>query len=160
MKQIVDQIKKNPLARALRIDKMTLAALEAVLRLYRNPATLTQYLPGLRQLTRPTVDIETMAARLIAPLAGFISPHYEVSIRAGFSQIGSGALPVETLESVVITIAPVQPCDSALRQLSAALRALPCPVIGRTQKGEVLLDLRCMDDEKNFIAQLQLLTGL
>lgn len=159
-KELVDQMRKNPLKRALRLDKMTLAALAEVLKLYRDPDSLLKKLPTLRYLTRSLPDMQQQARRLLPLVQKALTDNYQVASRLSFSQIGSGALPVETLESVVITIAPLQPSDSALRQLSTALRALPCPVIGRTQKGEVLLDLRCLDDEQAFIEQLSLLTGL
>lgn len=151
---LIDQIKQNPLKRALRLDKMTLAALEAVLRLYRNPATLAQHLPGLRQLTRPTADIEMMAARIVTPLAGVVAPHYEVSIRGGFSQIGSGAMPVETLATTCLHLHPSSQSDSALRRLAAAFRELPLPVIGRLKNGALILDLRTLEDELQFLQQL------
>jgi len=67
---------------------------------------------------------------------------------------------VETLETIVLSIAPLEPCDSAIRKLSDALRALPCPIIGRIHRGELLLDLRCLDDEDNFLRQLHLLAGV
>ena len=159
-KELVDQMRKNPLKRALRLDKMTLAALAEVLKLYRNPDSLLQKLPTLRYLTRPVAEMQQQARRLVPLVQQALPTTYRVSSKTSFSQIGSGALPVETLDSVVICIAPVEPSDSALRQLSAALRALPCPVIGRTQKGELLLDLRCLDDEKTFLEQLHLLAGL
>ncbi len=153
-RDLIEQIKQNPLKRALRLDKMTLAALEAVLRLYQNPATLTQHLPGLRQLTRCTDDIATMAARLIAPLAEIISPHYEVSMRGGFSQIGSGAMPVETIATTCLYIQPGSQSDSALRRLAAAFRELPLPVIGRMSNGALIFDLRTLEDESQFLEQL------
>ena len=83
--------------------------------------------------------------------------HFHVGSKASYSQIGSGALPVDTLDSMVLYLAPLEPCDSAVRELSAALRALPHPIIGRIHKGELLLDLRCLDDEESFLQQLQLL---
>lgn len=153
-RDLIEQIKQNPLKRALRLDKMTLAALEAVLRLYRNPVTLTQHLPGLRQLTRCTADIEAMAARIVTPLADVISPHYEVSVRGGFSQIGSGAMPVETIATTCFYIQPSSPSDSALRRLAAAFRELPLPVIGRLSNGALIFDLRTLEDESQFLQQL------
>jgi L-seryl-tRNA(Ser) seleniumtransferase len=153
-RNLIEQIKHNPLKRALRLDKMTLAALEAVLRLYLNPATLTQHLPGLRQLTRSTADIEAMAARLVAPLAEVISPHYKVSMRGGFSQIGSGAMPVETIATTCLYIQPSLQSDAALRRLGAAFRELPLPVIGRMSNGALIFDLRTLEEDAQFLEQL------
>jgi L-seryl-tRNA(Ser) seleniumtransferase len=158
-KVLVDQMRQNPLKRALRLDKMTLAALAEVLKLYRDPTSLLKKLPTLRYLTRALPEMQQQARRVVPLLQAALPNTYQVGSKLSHSQIGSGALPVETLESIVIYIAPVQACDSALRDLSTALRALPCPVIGRTQNGEVLLDLRCMDDADAFLEQLPLLTA-
>ncbi len=159
-RDLIEQIKSNPLKRALRLDKMTLAALEAVLRLYQNPATLTQHLPGLRQLTRPPADIEAMAARVTGPLTDAVSPGYEVSVCGGFSQIGSGAMPVETIATTCLHIQPRSQSDSALRRLAAAFRELPLPVIGRLSNGVLIFDLRTLEDELQFVEQLPCLGAL
>jgi L-seryl-tRNA(Ser) seleniumtransferase len=159
-KALIDQMRNNPLKRALRLDKMTLAALSEVLKLYRDPLGVLQKLPTLRYLTRSLADMQAQAERLIPPLQAALADTYRVGSKRSYSQIGSGALPVETLESIAIFITPVVPCDSALRDLSAALRALPHPVVGRTRKGELLLDLRCMDNEALFIQQLHCLSEL
>jgi L-seryl-tRNA(Ser) seleniumtransferase len=158
-KDLVDQMRRNPLKRALRLDKMTLAALGEVLKLYRDPASLLQKLPTLRYLTRSLPDMQKQARRIVPLLQAALPNTYHVGSKLSNSQIGSGALPVETLESIAIFIASAHSCDSALRDLSAALRALPCPVIGRTQNGEILLDLRCMDNADAFLEQLPLLTA-
>ena len=158
-KELVDQIRKNPLKRALRLDKMTLAALAEVLKLYRDPVSLINKLPTLHYLTRPLADMQQQAQRLVPEVQAALSNTFHVASKTGYSQIGSGALPIETLESIVLSIAPTAPNDSDIRELSEALRALPCPIIGRIHKGELLLDLRCLDDEDNFLQQLQLLAG-
>ena len=155
-KELVDQIRKNPLKRALRLDRMTLAALAEVLKLYRDPVSLINKLPILHYLTRPLADMQQQAQRLVPEVQAALSKTFQVASKTGYSQIGSGALPIETLESIVLSIAPN---DGAIRELSEALRALPCSIIGRIHKGELLLDLRCLDDEDNFLQQLQLLAG-
>jgi L-seryl-tRNA(Ser) seleniumtransferase len=159
-KALIDQINRNPLKRALRLDKMTLAALAEVLKLYRDPGSLVKKLPTLRYLTRPLADMQNQAQRLVPGVQAALSKTFQVGSKTGYSQIGSGALPVETLETIVLSIAPLEPCDSAIRKLSDALRALPCPIIGRIHRGELLLDLRCLDDEDNFLRQLHLLAGV
>ncbi|UVW35836.1 L-seryl-tRNA(Sec) selenium transferase [SAR92 clade bacterium H455] len=156
-KALIDQINKNPLKRALRLDKMTLAALAEVLKLYRDPLSLTNKLPTLRYLTRPLADMQQQAQRLVPAVRAALPKTFHVGSKTGYSQIGSGALPVETLETIVLSIAPLEVNDSAVRKLSDALRALPCAIIGRIHKGELLLDLRCLDDEDTFLQQLQLL---
>jgi L-seryl-tRNA(Ser) seleniumtransferase len=157
-KELVDKMRKNPLKRALRLDKMTLAALAEVLRLYRDPTALLKKLPTLRYLTRSLPEMQQQARRLVPLVQKALPDTYQVGSKLSSSQIGSGALPVEMIESVALYIAPLQSSDSTLRKLSAALRALPCPIIGRTSKGELLLDLRCMDDESKFVEQLKLLS--
>jgi len=160
-KDLVALVRKNPLKRALRIDKVRLAALEAVLKLYRDPARLPETLPTLRYFVRSQRDIEIAAARLQAPIAAAVGPAYVVSITQCSSQIGSGALPLETMPSAGIAIAPAARKGSGTRleALAAAFRKLPIPVIGRINKGEFLLDLRCLDDEATFLAQLGQLTS-
>ena len=156
-RELVARIKKNPLKRALRLDKMTLAALEAILRLYRDPDRLADRLPTLRLLTRPAGDIEAAAARILPPLQEKLAGSYEVSSCACFSQIGSGSLPVERLASHGLAIRPAKKGrgeGSALEKLAAALRALPVPVIGRVEDGALVLDLRCLEDESGFMTQL------
>lgn len=153
-KELIDQIRRNPLKRALRLDKMTLAALAEVLKLYRNPATLIQELPTLRHLTRLLTDIREQAQRILPALAKALPPIYAVSIVDCFSQIGSGALPVATIASVALSITSEQTEDVDIRRLADLFRGLPQPVIARIHKGALLLDLRCLDNETAFVAQL------
>ncbi len=147
---LIAAIKKNPLKRALRLDKMTLAALAEVLKLYRHPEKLLQELPTLRQLTRPEQDIRAQAERLSGPL-GSALVGFQVSTQATHSQIGSGSLPVDTLPSVALVIAG---SDAQVRELSARMRELPTPVIGRIHKGALWLDCRCLEQESLFLEQL------
>ena len=159
-KDLVERLRRNPLKRALRLDKMTLAALGAVLRLYANPQELPARLPALRLLTRDESDIRAMAERLQPDVARCLQGVADVSVSACSSQIGSGALPVETLPSAALAITPTtakRKRGTVLERLTAAFRALPQPVIGRVQGGVLLLDLRCLTDEESFRAQLELL---
>jgi len=156
-RELIQAIKKNPLKRALRLDKMTLAALAEVLKLYRDPQRLKQELPTLRQLTRPQQDIFELGQRLLTAVTAQLGDGFTVSVEACNSQIGSGALPVETLPSAALSIVVISGDDGALRGLIAALRALPMPVVGRLNNGVLLLDLRCLEDESTFIEQLSAL---
>ena len=155
-KDLVAKIRKHPLKRALRVDKMTFAAMEAILRLYLDPDRLAMRLPTLRLLTRPQADIKAQAAR-VAPLVATACPDAQVRVVPCASQIGSGALPVELLPSAAVALTPARPGKGDGRWLKAMadrFRALPIPVIGRVANGAVLLDLRTLDDEKAFLDQI------
>lgn len=151
---LIEKINNNPLKRAMRVDSMTMAALAAVLKLYRHPEKLAESLPTLRQLSRNNDDIQAQATRLINDVSANLSEHYHASVQPCKSQIGSGALPVETIPSFAIVIKSTAGKDSELRQLGNALRQLPVPVIGRHHNGEFVLDLRCLEDEAIFLKQL------
>jgi L-seryl-tRNA(Ser) seleniumtransferase len=155
-KDLVQGVAKNPMKRALRMDKVRLAALEAVLKLYRDPDRLAETLPTVRHLTRPKAEIAAAAARLCPPLASALGAAYAVKVAGCASQIGSGALPLETLPSAGIAIAPShrQGGGRRLESLVSALRGLPIPVVGYVKEGALMLDLRCLDDEAAFLAQL------
>ena len=142
---LVALLKQNPMRRAMRLGKLSLAALEAVLRLYRDPDRLAERLPALRALTRPVGEIEAQAHRLAPAVEGA-----EVATVA--SQIGSGSLPVERLESRALALSV--PGGKALEARAAAFRRLPIPVIGRISEGRLLFDLRTLDDEDAFLSQL------
>ena len=152
--ELVERIKNNPLKRALRVDKMTLAALAEVLKLYRNPERLAQQLPTLAALTRSPEDIRTQAERLAPQLAQALAPCYQVSISACESQIGSGALPLQTLPGYALEIRATDASDSAIRELATTLRHLPTPILGRINNSAYYLDLRCLELEDEFVGQL------
>jgi L-seryl-tRNA(Ser) seleniumtransferase len=155
-KAAVGRIRKYPMKRALRMSKLPLAALEATLRLYLQPERLTQDLPTLRLLTRPVEAICALASSLQPKVAAAVAPRFTVDCLDLMGQIGSGSLPVESLPSAGLAIAPVQKKGSgrALDALSTALRALPWPVIGRIADDRLLLDLRCLEDPAPFVDQL------
>ena len=152
---LIARLKKHPLKRALRVGKLTLAALEPVLNLYRSPEFLTERLTTLRQLTRPAALMRAQAVRLRPLVQQAVGAAYEVSDAAMYSQIGSGALPVDRLPSHGITIRPAGGKRRGLDRLEARLRSLPRPVIGRMAEKTLWLDLRCLEpaDEPEFSAQ-------
>jgi L-seryl-tRNA(Ser) seleniumtransferase len=149
-KKVIEMVNRNPLKRALRLDKGRLAALEYVLRLYLDPDCLAETLPALRLLTRPAAAIEATVRRIDPVLNGWL-PDRDVRVEACRSQIGSGALPVDLLPSWAISIG-----GRGLEKLASVLRSLPRPVIGRMSQGRLLLDCRCLEeaDESSFVAQL------
>lgn len=151
---LIERIRRNPLKRAMRCDKLTLAALGAVLRLYGNPDRLIERIPALRQLARPGAPIEALAQRVCPAVARWLGDRANVAVAPMFSQIGSGSLPLDTLPSFGLRIEPratKRSAGSALGRLATELRSLPIPVIGRVSDGALWLDLRCLDDETAFL---------
>jgi len=156
-RELIERLRRNPLRRALRVDKMTLAALEAVLALYRDPDRLAQRLTSLRLLTRAVAALRALGDRLLPALRAALSADFDATLRDCESQIGSGSLPVERVRSVALVIAPRvrrRGRGSALKDIDERLRALPIPVIGRIADDALWLDLRCLEDEEAFLAQL------
>jgi L-seryl-tRNA(Ser) seleniumtransferase len=154
---VIARIRRNPLKRALRVDKLTIAALTAVLDLYRDPDRLAERLPVLRILTRPISEIRAAAHRLEPLLSDAVGEAAEVRVVDCHSQVGSGALPTQHLASSGLAIAPRtgrRGGGAAVERIAARFRALPMPIIGRIQKGALVLDLRCLEDEANFVNQL------
>jgi len=155
--ELIARINRNPLKRALRVDKIRLAAVEATLKLYRDPDRLAGRLPTLRALSRPTDEIEACARRLAPAVQARVGARYRVEAAACSSQVGSGAVPVDTLPSAGLAIRPAaaRGAGRALEALAAALRALPMPVIGRISDQALVLDLRCLEDEAGFLKNLE-----
>ncbi|MDH3700402.1 MAG: L-seryl-tRNA(Sec) selenium transferase [Alphaproteobacteria bacterium] len=155
-RDMIAKLRRNPLKRALRLDKMTIAALSAVLQLYLDPDRLTENLPTLRALARPLDEIAVMAERLAPVLQTSLDGVAEVACEPCHSQIGSGALPVDLLPSMALVVRPVagRGRGALLKRVAAAFRALPQPVIGRIQNHSFQLDLRCLEDEPGFVDQM------
>ncbi|MEO3991462.1 L-seryl-tRNA(Sec) selenium transferase [Pseudocitrobacter cyperus] len=153
-KAMIAQLQQHPLKRALRADKMTLAALEATLRLYLHPERLAADLPTLRLLNRRADEIRAQAERLLAPLIQHYGDEFSVTVMDCASQIGSGSLPVDRLPSAAITFTPLDGRGSRLDALANRWRSLPVPVIGRIYDGRLWLDLRCLEDESRFLEML------
>lgn len=149
-REAIERIRKLPMKRALRMSKLSLAALAATLRFYLGPERLACDLPTLRLLTRPFEAIRALALALQPLLAGAV-----------LGQIGSGSLPVDCLASVGLVIAPAgsarEGAGAALDRLVTALRGLPLTVIDRVSEDRLLLDLRCLEDDATFGGQLQVL---
>ena len=156
-KDLIARINSNPMKRALRIDKIRLAALEATLRLYRDPDRLAERLPTLRLLARPKKEIEAAARRLLPVIAAKIGDGFDVgSCRPAPARSAPARCRWKRCRAPASRSGRAPPSAAAARStaLSMALRRLPIPVVGRIEDGALILDLRCLDDEEAFIANL------
>ena len=150
---LIAAINKNPLKRAVRLDKIRIAALEATLRLYRDPDRLAERLPTLRHLSRGKAQIAHQAERLSPAVDEILLPlGFAATACECDSQIGSGALPTDTLPSAGLRLTG-QGGDAPDR-LSTMLRALPKPVLGHIRDGALILDLRCLDRDGDLLDAL------
>jgi L-seryl-tRNA(Ser) seleniumtransferase len=152
-KEAIAKIKKHPLKRALRVSKLVLSALEATLRIYDSGQKLDERIPALWMLTRPQGDIRSACERIAPVLASIAGPQYTADIVDCASQIGSGALPEETLPSAAVRLqftASERRSGKLLEASLAKFRALKVPVIGRIKENALLFDARCLlpEDEK------------
>jgi len=147
-KRFIDLIKKNPLNRALRIDKLTLAGLESTLRVYLDPDRVAKALPALGMLTCPVEELEKRARRFQRKLGRELSPEAKMTLREESSQVGGGALPLQTLPTRVVAIRPLRISAASLEE---RLRRNRPPVIARVKEGEVLLDLRTVAEEEEKV---------
>ncbi|CAI1048531.1 L-seryl-tRNA(Sec) selenium transferase [Serratia entomophila] len=153
-KALIARLQQHPLKRALRVGKITLAALEATLRLYQQPELLARELPTLRLLTRPQWAMQEMADRLLPALAPRYGAHFQLRAEPCWSQIGSGSLPVDRLPSYALTFAPLDGRGATLEALAERWCRLSQPVIGRISEGRLWLDLRCLEQEGALLEAL------
>ncbi|WP_290690962.1 MULTISPECIES: L-seryl-tRNA(Sec) selenium transferase [unclassified Haematobacter] len=142
---LIARINRNPLKRALRLDKIRIAALAATLRLYGDGARAVERLPTLRLLRRGEAEIRAQAERLCPQVAALLPEGFQAAVTGCESQIGSGALPVETLASAGLRL--TGPDGKAPERLATALRAQDRPVLGRIADGALILDLRCLEED-------------
>ncbi|WP_313351123.1 L-seryl-tRNA(Sec) selenium transferase [Paracoccus sp. (in: a-proteobacteria)] len=149
---LVDRMRANPLKRALRVDKIILAALAETLQSHDDPQRARAEIPTLRLLTRPQDEIRALAQRLCPQVQTALSGLANVQVIDCSSQIGSGAQPVDLLPSAGLAFAETGAVS--VSRIAQAFRDLPLPVIGRVHKGQYLLDLRCLEDEAPFLSQL------
>ncbi len=157
-KDLIARIRKNPMKRALRVDKITLAALDALLRLYTHPEKLREEVTTIRLLTRTRADIRAQAERVLPHVQAALQGTAEAKVVDCGSQIGSGSLPVDSLPSAGIAITPIGKVKRSFADsLSLAFRALPVPVIGHIRDGAFILDLRCLEALQEAEFQHQLL---
>jgi L-seryl-tRNA(Ser) seleniumtransferase len=138
-KTLIAALKENPLTRALRVDKLTLAALEATLRLYRDPARAEASIPVLRMLGEPAASVRARARRLLRLLGAERAVRAEAEVVACVGEVGGGALPLARVPSFALSLRPVR---GRVGDLARALRTGSEPVLGRVESNRLLLDLR------------------
>ena len=147
-KDWISRINKNPLKRAVRCGKLTLAALEATLRLYQQSADLSERLPTLRAFTRSLAEIEQMGNSILPALRATLGEHYLLSLEDSVSQIGSGALPTEEIATKVIAIRHAQ---IGAEKIAQRFRTADPPILGRVREDRFLLDLRAIFNPEDLI---------
>ena len=153
---LLERMRRNPLCRALRVDKLTLAALAATLRLYLEPARARREIPVLRMLTMPKADIEQRAIALVKQCEG---PRLRMRVADGLSAVGGGAAAGAALSTSLLL---VQGEGMAVHELEARLRTGTSPVITRIVDDAVALDLRTVspdDDAQLRVALAQAVTA-
>lgn len=150
-KALVDMVRKNPLKRALRIDKLTLAALEATLRLYLNQDTLCQTLPTLRMLARPLDEIEALAKEVARLLRARLGEGFSVTVEDAASVAGGGSLPGHGLLTKAVAITHIQ---KGADELSRIFLANDPPILGRINKDRFLLDMRTVEKAEDVVISL------
>ena len=149
-RDLIDRLKANPLKRALRCDKLTLAALEATLRLYLRSGDLATDLPTLRQLRRTPSELEVAATRAREYLAERLGAEFTIEVVVSASEIGSGALPTTEIESRALRLTHRELSPDAIASIFRHARP---PVIGRIADGAFLLDLRAVEDPEAFAVE-------
>ena len=147
-RDLIERLNRNPLKRALRCDKLTLAALAATLRLYRTAPDLRTALPTLWWLTRPLADMAAVGEAALPLLRAALGESFAVELVDSNSEIGSGALPTETLATKAIRITHNR---VAAQEIARRFRGADPPIIGRVQGGAFLLDLRGIMDPKELV---------
>jgi L-seryl-tRNA(Ser) seleniumtransferase len=152
-KKYVDLMKKNQLTRALRIDKMTLAALEATLKLYLDEATALKEIPGLNMLTKSAEVLKKDAQKLSKMMKMRLKDRALIEIKEDSSQVGGGAMPLESLRTFVVAVKPV---NKSVSEVEHQLRTADLPVITRINKDRIIIDVRTLfnDDYKIIVDML------
>jgi L-seryl-tRNA(Ser) seleniumtransferase len=147
-KELIGKINKNHLQRALRCGKLTLAALEATLRRYRQSPNIVEEIPTLRAFTRSVDEVRAMGQSLLPTLETVLGKDFHLSLQDSTSQIGSGAMPTEELPTIVIAIAHPKLSPNAIAK---KFRQADPPIIGRIQDDKFFLDLRTIFDVNDLI---------
>ncbi len=156
-KEYIDEMQKNPLTRAFRIDKMTLAALEGTLKLYLDEEKAIKHIPVLNMLTTDLPALEKKAEDLFKRLNKIIGASCSLDIEDDYSEVGGGALPLEKLPTKVITI---EDKNISANEIEKRLRYNEIPVIARIAKDKVIIDLRTVFEKDYKVIEAALINAL
>jgi L-seryl-tRNA(Ser) seleniumtransferase len=154
---VIKKIKKNPLARALRVDKMTIAGLEAALRLFLTPEKLSESHPVYRMFSLPVKGLERRASRMRKKLRSQLANEAKIDVENGESQVGSGSVPTEKIPTKLLK---VEPQIETVDNLGKKLRSYAPPIFTRIQRDSVLFDFRTIDKKEDKIVESALLAIL
>jgi len=141
-RESIERVRKNPIMRCVRVGKMTIAALDATLRLYLNG--MEESIPTLAYLTRPVDEIHRIAQEVSVKMEKILDGLAAVSVERGASQVGSGSLPVESIESRYVVLHPL---NVSVDKLAALFRSSEVPVVGRIHEGRLAMDMRTIYQE-------------
>jgi L-seryl-tRNA(Ser) seleniumtransferase len=144
-RDLVEAIRKNPMNRALRIDKLTLLALEETLRLYRDPKAAVQEIPTLRMICQTYDSLAAKAERLYSLVRSFKGDHFSMELMDGVSKVGGGALPLQELKTRLLCLIPG---NLPSHQMEAWFRSYSPPVITRLERDKVMLDVRTIQESE------------
>jgi len=148
---LIAAIRKNPLNRALRIDKLTLLALEETLRLYRDPRTAIQQIPTLRMICEDYASLSAKADRLYGLINLSGTDCFSIELTDGASRVGGGALPLQELKTRLVSLVPAR---LPSQEMEAWLRSHTPPIIARVERDRVMLDVRTIQErELEIVAQ-------
>jgi L-seryl-tRNA(Ser) seleniumtransferase len=144
-RDLIEAIRENQLNRALRIDKLTLLALEETLKTYRDERTALKEIPTLRMICQPYAGLKAKAGRLIRMTGRPASRNFKLDLADGISKVGGGALPFMDLRTRLLCLIPVK---MSARYMDEWLRAFDPPIIARVEQDKVFLDVRTIQDEE------------
>ena len=144
-KDIISKIKANQLNRALRVDKLTLIALQETLSMYRDEEKAIRQIPTLRMICQSYPSVCRKAERLRGLIGKIDTSNFVISLSDGFSQVGGGALPLEEIKSRLLCLSP---CTLSASHIVGFLRSYDPPVVVRLEKNNVLLDLRTIQEKE------------
>jgi len=147
---LVERVRRNPLKRALRCDKMTLAALEATLRTYRFDPSPEAVIPTLRALVRPLDELERLGTEAVTLIAAALGDGYTVTLEASEAQIGSGSQPTTTIASRAVSVVS---SSAGADTIARMFRSARTPIVGRIDSDRFLLDLRTVDRAADLVPE-------